>query len=321
MNTRISGVLLAVALATGAVSCGPGEPPPKVAEVKTPQWGDVFDGTPELFVVVRPQALKKDPVFGNFVKALFRVAESRSEMNSVTLLQAADGAEEVIVGLSRKGEQPDDMAIVVRGVPASMDPEKMNDPSGHPLFHLRDARAKVHELESLDRTHAITTSLFVLPDRTWVAASGAARDRARQAFASPFGRPSPKSDPDALVSMRLDAATFLGRFERAPTLGPLVKKLRAATLELHPGKQGFAVALQYTDDDAAAWGEMQTKRLIDDIKNQPPAEDRGRRRGMRMDWLKDAKVSREATTVKLRVDLPAPLLEQLPNAGPNDIPL
>jgi hypothetical protein len=244
----------------------------------------------------------------------------------VTALQAAEGSEEVIVGISRKTGQPDDSAMILRGVPANLDPEKMNDPSGRPLFTLHDARARVHELESSDRTHGVT-SLFVLPDRTWVVASGAARDRARAAFAAPFGRPIPEVDEQALAVLRLDAPTFLGRFERAPNLGPIVRKLRAMTIAVRPGKQGLILGLAYVDDDASAWGEMQTKRLVGDLANArpdaPPDPNDSRRRGgrrMTFEWLKDAKVAREGSTVTVKVDVPQRLLDELPNAGPNDVP-
>lgn len=318
---RRHALVIALALGVTAPACGPSAPPPAPAAPKNAQWQDVFDGIPEMYVVVRPQKVKGDPVYGNFWKTLMRVAESRGDMGGVTALQAAEGSEEVIVGISRKTGMPDDSALVLRGVPANLDPEKMNDPTGRPLFHLRDARARVHELESVDvRTH-LESSLFVLPDRTWVVTTGAARERARSAFAAPFGRPAPKVDEQALAAIRLDAGTFLGRFEKAPNLGPIVRKLRSLTIAVRPGKQGVGVTLQYIDEDAAAWGEMQTKRLIGDLGNAPPP-DPSRRGGRRfaLDWLKDAKVDRQGNDVTVRADLPQALLDSLPNATANDLP-
>jgi hypothetical protein len=321
--------------ALGAASlagCGGAEPAAKAPQPRGPEWQDVFDRTPELYLVLRPQKMKRDPVYGAFFKALLRVAEARTEMGGVTTLQAADGADEVIVGVTRHAERRgDDVALVLRGVPAELDPEKMTDPTGRPLFHLRDARAKVHELESLDRKTGETSSLFVLPDRTWVVTLGAARDRAREAFAAPFGRPAPEVDPDALAAVRLDAATFLSRFERSEALGVIVKKLRSATLALRPGKEGLAVDLQYVDEDAAAWAEMQTKRLVDDVARaaaaRPPEAEPDQRRGrsrrgaVTLELLKAAKVSRVNHTVTIRMDVPKRLLEALPNAGPGDLSL
>lgn len=318
--TRIT--LLLLAFVVSLVACGPGEPPPPPPsrDPKAAQWQDVFDGTPELYVVVRPQALKKDPTYGNFVKVLLRVAEARGDLG-ITTLQAADGSEEVIIGINRSNGA-DDTAMVLRGVPASMDPEKLNDPSGHRVFTLVDGKAKVHEFEHYERG-SITASLFVLPDRTWVYTLGAARARAREAFAHPFGRPVPKVDPDALALMRIDASSpWVANMQKGQNLGPVLKKLRAASLALKPGPNGLVLGLQYQDEDGAAWGEMQGKRLLEDIARTANDAAAQRRRVPRtFELAKDAKVSREGNAVLVKMKVPAEILTDLPNASANDLPL
>ena len=156
-----------------------------------PQWQDAFDGTPEIYAVVRPQAIKRDAIYGAFFKNVLRIAQAKTPMRGVTTLEALEGCEEIIVGI-RKDASGEDSAMVFRGVPASLDPQRMTDASGHPVLRLVDARAKVPEYEWVDRQSTGPGSLFVLPDRTWVGAIGEARARARQAFASPFGRPRPE---------------------------------------------------------------------------------------------------------------------------------
>jgi hypothetical protein len=313
--------LLALAPATALVmSCGPSDDggARTARRELVPQWQDVFDGTPEIYAVVRPQAIKRDAVYGVFFKNVLRVAQARSAMRGATTLEALEGAEEIIVGI-RKDQSGEDAALVIRGVPASLDPAKMTDATGHPVLRLVDSRARVPEYEWIDRQSATGAgSVFVLPDRTWIGTIGDARGRARQAFASPFGRPTPKSDPQALATVRLDAATFLmgPRFAKSQVVGPLTRKLRAVTLALQPGKAGVIVQLQYEADDASALAEMHARRIIDEIAHQEPRPGHAS-----LDWLKTATVGHEGNTVIVKLAIPPRLLEDLPNASAGDLSL
>ncbi len=319
------GVTLAALLALAPAmapltSCGPGDDggAKTVRRELAPQWQDVFDGTPEIYAVVRPQAIKRDAVYGVFFKNVLRVAQARSAMRGATTLEALEGAEEIIVGI-RKDQNGEDAALVIRGVPASLDPSKMTDATGHPVLRLVDSRARVPEYEWIDRQSAAGAgSVFVLPDRTWIGTIGDARGRARQAFASPFGRPTPKSDPQALATVRLDAATFLlgPRFAKSQVVGPLTRKLRAVTLALQPGKAGVIVQLQYEAEDASALAEMHARRIIDEIAHQEPRPGRAS-----LDWLKTATVGHEGNTVIVTLAIPPRLLEDLPNASAGDLSL
>jgi len=322
--------------------CGGGDRAPATAARReiTAQWQDVFDGTPELYVVVRPQAIRRDAVYGSLFKSLMRIAQARSEMRGVTSLEAMEGCEEIIVGVRRNGQGGDDAAMIFRGVPANLDAEKMTNAGGQPLLRRVDTKAKIPEYEWTERQHAQENgALFVLPDRTWIGAMGDARIRARQAFAAPFGRPSPKTDPEALASIRVDAAAFLSspRLTKSALVGPLTKKLNALTIALKPGKLGVVASLQYEDEDASAWAEMHAKRILEQIAKQdaapgPEAEAPGRppRPGRRPEpraerfslaWIKEAQVAREASTVVVKLPVPARLLEELPNASGADLPL
>jgi hypothetical protein len=245
------------------------------------------------------------------------MAQAKTAMRGVTTLEALEGCDEIIVGI-RKDQNGEDAAMVFRGVPASLDPKRMNDATGTPVLRLVDARAKVPEYEWVDRQSAVNGSLFVLPDRTWIGTIGEARMRARQAFASPFGRPVPKNDPEALATVRLDAATFLQtpRFAKSQIVGPLTRKLQALTLALAPGKGGVVARLQYTDEDASAWAEMHVKRVIEEITRAEP-----RRGAPNLDWLKTAQVGHEGNTVTVKLAIPARLLEDLPNASGSDLAL
>ncbi|MBX3193083.1 MAG: hypothetical protein KF819_39225 [Labilithrix sp.] len=320
-STTTRRVFFAACAAAGllAASCDAGDRPPPAAARRelTAQWQDVFDGTPELYAVVRPQAIKRDQVYGALFKALVRVAQARTEMRGVTSLEAMEGCEEIVIGI-RKDAQGEDAAIVFRGVPASLDPSKMTDASGRQILRLIDGRAKTQEFEWRDRRNTEAGSMFVLPDRTWVGAMGEARARARQAFASPFGRPAPKSDPEALASVRLDAASFFSsaRFQKSAIVGPLTRKLRALTISLRPGKTGLVTTLEYQDEDASAWAEMHVKRVIEELAQIEPRPGRPN-----LSWLKGAVVGHEGSAVTVKVAVPPRLLEELPNATGGDLPL
>lgn len=281
------------------------------------QWQDVFDGTPDVYVVVRPQAIKRDPVYGNFWKALMRIAQARSEMRGVNSIEAMEGCEEIIFGLRRDDRGAEDAAMILRAVPASLDVQRMNDSMGHPMLRLLDAKAKVPEYEWIDRKNIDqNASLFVLPDRTWVGVMGGdARGRARQAFQTPFGRPVPRSDPDALASVRFDAAAFLStpRFQRNSALGPLTKKLRSLTLALKPGKGGVVASLQYEDEDQAALSELRIKQLVEELA-------KAENKRFKLDWLKGAQVGHQNNNVHVTLPVPPRLLEELPNASGADLP-
>ncbi len=315
--TRVALVAVALALAPLATGCG--EPPPKAAPPRemTAQWQDVFDTTPDVYAVVRPQAIKRDPVYGNFWKTLMRIAQARSEIRGVTSIEAMEGCDEIVIGMRRDESGAEDAAIILRGVPASLDVTKMSDAAGHPMLRLLDAKSKVPEYEWLDRKNVQqNASLFVLPDRTWVGiVGGDARSRARQAFATPFGRPIPKSDPEALATVRFDAGAFLAtpRFHRSSALGPLLKRLRSLTLALKPGKAGIVASLQYEDEDAAAISELRLKQLVEELA-------KAESRRFKLDWLRTAQVSHQNNVVAVQLPIPPRLLEELPNASGADLP-
>ncbi len=329
---RVSRCIISAVLLAAAAGCGGGDGPAKSAtrHEMTAQWQDVFDGTPDVYVVVRPQAIKRDPVFGPLWQTAVRLAQSRNLLNGPTALEAAEGCDEIVVGTY----SGDDAAIVFRGVSSGLDPGRVADGNGRPLFRSVGERGRVAEYEP---RAAGGGSLFVLPDRTWVVALGEARGRARQAYTTPFGRPAPRVDERALAVVRFGEAVVQSpRYTKSLVFGPLTRKLAWVSVALEPGKSGLLLTFQYQDEDGAAWGEMHAKRIAEALANAPPPETTpppaARRPGgpparrpqdpaKRLEWLKDTKVAREENAVKVSVSLPARLLEELPNANPADMPL
>jgi hypothetical protein len=316
MKTTKLLAIAALALGSLSFSCGPSDDRPKTAARREvgPQWQDVFDGVPEVYAIIRPQAIKRDAVYGQFFKSLVRVAQVKTSMKGVTSLEAFEGCDEIIIGIRKDPNGgAEDAAMIFRGVPASLDATKMTDSTGHNMLRLIDAKAKVPEYDWVDRQSTASGSLFVLPDRTWVGAMGEARARARSAFATPFGRPAPKADPEALASVRFDAAAFLTpTVEKSGLVGPMTRKLRAITLALKPGKGGVVASLHYADEDASAFAEMHLRRVIEELSHRERAP---------LDWLKTAQVGHDGNAVIVKVAIPTRLLEDLPNASANDLPL
>lgn len=100
MRRLALALLTAMLTSLGTASCGEPPPPPPPRKDNTPQWADVFEGTPDVFASIRPQALKKDGVYGQFWQSLLRVASARGFTRGTTMVEALEGADEVILGLS-----------------------------------------------------------------------------------------------------------------------------------------------------------------------------------------------------------------------------
>jgi hypothetical protein len=308
LATRAAPLLGALVLVVSGCGGNDGPPPAAARREARPSWQDVFDTTPDIYAVVRPQAIKRDQVYGSFWKTLLRVAEARRIVTGPSSLEAAEGSEEIIFGINPGM----DAAIVLRGVPASLDPQKVMDGQGRPLFRLVDDRAKVPEYQLLDRRTSEAGAVFVLPDRTWVGTFGDARQRARSAFTAPLGRPAPRIDPEALGVIRFgESFVQQPRYVKSPVWSIFTKKLDSVTVALKPGKGGVVVSLQYHDEGATAYAEMQAKQMLEELSKDEK----------RFGWMKDAKVTYEGNTVIAKLPVPVRLLEELPNASGSDIPL
>jgi len=347
---RCALAAVATTLLQGALSaCGGAilQPQPERAEhAPEVQWQSVWGETPALLFVVRPQAIMRDGVYGSLFKSVLRVASAKSEMTGVTALEAAGGCEEIVVGLGQGNAAfVDDAAIVLRGVPANLDPEKMADQVGRPLFRLvRDSvldavpdQGGFQELERVDGAATqhgpSSASLFVLPDRTWVVATGLARERARRAFAAPANRVGragrvgptiPTIDSSALAVVRVDRAMLSRpRLERSPAFGPLIRRLSSASLALLSGKGGLVATLTYQSEADAQRAELHAKRLVSELVRDDAASanqaETSETRPLPWDWLKSVEIVRESNLVRMRVAVPPRLLEDLPNARGDDL--
>ncbi len=292
---------------SGASGCaGPRAASPSSAPAEI-GFASALDPHAPVVLVLRPEALRRDEVFGPLVSALSRLAAARG-VSGARELEAFESAEEVVVsvdagqGAGGPGSlfAPDSGLVALRGVRADLVPERLLDGDGKLLFRSGRARASVTEHEGYA---ADPLSLFVLPRRTWVVAFGGAVTRARTAFLDGRARAAPTTDPEALLELRLDGPTLVARVPRLER-GDLAlgRRLDEARLTLRPGRGGLVLTLTYADDDAAAWAENALTRVVRAFS---------RRLEGALAWLGNATVVREARAVRVRVAVPVRVVEAL----------
>jgi hypothetical protein len=300
------------------VSCGGASTSARVRPTSIePQWQDVFGETPAMLLFVRPRAVREDKVYGPLFRRVIDLARERSRVVSATrAMEAVEDADEVVVGIPSASGDAGDLVMVVQGVSAAIDPSKLVDSDGRALW-APGPSGRVRELvrERDERGSPVDASLFELPGRTWVIASGQSRARARDAFVHPLGRPPLSSDPDALATLRIDGPSLVARFRALQDLGalaPIGRKLRTVTVWL-PAVQGadsasvvVEIALSYRDEDAAAFAEVRAREVVEVVARKKPEN---------LGWLARAKVDRPGNRLLLTFPLPPQLIDGLLHAG------
>ena len=310
----LAGLLLAVIAGSSLAACG-GKPPAAAASrgAPEPRWQDVIDSVPELLVVVRPQAIRQDRVYGPLLRRAIEAARDRSKVVAATHpLETLEDAEEVVLAVHPDTpDQPGEVLMVERGVRADVDPGKLVDDDGQPLWAPGPSgpvRELVRERDS--GGHPVDASLFELPGRTWVVVTGGARVRARDAFAHPVRRPPLDLDPTALALVRIDGPSLVARVHGLQDLGALGavgRRLKWVTFTLPPGADGAVKAtLGYADEDAAAFAEVTLHQVVDAVV---------RSKKERLAWLGSAKVERPDKRVVITAPLPPSLVSALLTAG------
>ena len=300
----------------GAALSACGSKPPHVAvhkHVDEPRWEDVFDTMPELFVDVRPRALRQDTVYGPLLgRALDLVRQKSHVVAALQALDALQNAEDIVIGIRPDTQdRPPELVMVARGVPADMDPVKMVGAEGAPLWAAGPSGGVPEFVRIIGATEkADPSSLFELPGRTWVIASGNAQARARDAFAHPFNRPRFDFDPDALALARLDGSSFVQRMPPLQAHGGLSavgRHLQSVTVVLLPGAEGAVRAtLAYTDDDAAALAEVAARQAVEAVVRSKRAS---------FAWMGTLTVGRDQKHVILAAPFPPQLIDALMHAG------
>jgi hypothetical protein len=301
----------------------PSEPvlaPRASGESEEPHWQDVFHDVPELFFVIRPKALREDRIYGPLLRRAIRLAREQSKVVAATrMAESVEDAEEVVLGLSHAAGRAAEAILVENGVRTDIDPAKLVDDDGG-LFWTLGPSGAIRELvhggpPKRDPEQDPDASLFELPGRTWVIATGPARDRARDVFARPLNRPLSAYtavDDRALAFLRIDGATLVSRVQPLHGRGPLSTvgdKLVSAVLSLPPGAEhSLRAVLAYADDDAALAAESVLRETFSAL---------GRMSTAKLAWLGNASLTRAGTSVIATAPLPPQLIDGLLGAAPN----
>ena len=284
---------------------------------------------------MHPRALARDPVYGPLLRRASELAAAYAGPTSLgtTALAALERTEDVIVAENDQGREA---VVVLRGVPADLDPLDIVDASGRPIWRPihGDVRGASRELTPAEPADA---ALFVAPGLVWLIASGPAIAKARAALTGRIGAPALAGDETPLLSLSLpgDALPRL----RQGALASVGAGLLRVRVELTAGSTGLIVGtLAYADTATAASAEGTVlavtlafrHRLEEDVEaadstSRPDAGADGgattRRRDGRplhsLDWLGAAKVERTGAAVIVRAPIPRPWLLTLARA---DVP-
>ncbi len=310
--------LAAAATALACTACGAADSvapdaASEAARLRSPHVEDIFDEPPDALLVVRPQAIKHDPLYGPLWQRAMRVALTRggAAVAGDRALEAVSGADSVVIGVSR----PEGGAAVValRGVSAGLEPTRLRDAEGRPLWQNVATNGVVTEFAPVDETqHAV---LFVLPGREWVFVLGdeTARMRARRGFARPRGLPAIEGDDASLALFRLRGDTLVGELRQLQRglLAPIGAHLGSLALSLAPGNaRELSVTFRYADAASATAAESRVRDVLKALA-EAKTEDKLSRFG----WLRAAVVVRDGAVVDVRTRVPPQLLKDLPTAG------
>jgi hypothetical protein len=295
------------------------EPPPKPLNL-------LLSRPPDLVITIHPPAIARDRVYGPLLRRASELAAAYAGPTNLgtTALAVLERTEEVVVAENDHGKEA---VVVLRGVPADLDPLAVVDTSGRALWHVNagDVRAVTKELAPAEAADA---ALFIAPGLVWVIASGAAIARTRAALTSDVGHGAFAGDETALASLSLpgDALPQL----RRGALADMGTGLTHIKVELSPGAAGLVVGtLTYVDTlrSASAEGTVLAitlafrHRLEESVQagdgkktaGSSPAKPEPRP-ASNLDWLAAAKIDRDGQNVLIRAPIPRPWLEALSKA-------
>jgi hypothetical protein len=285
--------------------------------LRAPRFEDALgDADPSLVVVLFPRALLQDRVYGPLLKRASELASARVGVAAAgaTALVAFERSDEVVLAMDANGR---DAVVGLVGAPADLDPARLIDTEGRPLWRpVGDLRAGVAELASVGTSAGAgdTASLFVLPGRTWVVATGEAAPRARAALEHPpshvraiFGAGEEIARVDLLgATLRQKDARL-----REGALAPLGSTLDRASVALLPGAEGVVkVELVYPKPEDAALASARAEEVVQAFRRRLTET----QKADRWSWLAAAGVERVGRTVNVRAPLPRAWLQAIAQA-------
>jgi hypothetical protein len=260
------------------------------------------------------------------------LAREQRVTSGALVLDAIEDAEEVIAELgdlttaeASPAADSQELLLVLRGTRSDLDPSRLVGPEGDLLWSTGangGVRELVHERDRDGTPNP--ASLFELPNRTWVVASGPARDRARDAFAHPDRHSEPSFAIDSLATVSIDGPSLIGRvslLQAGGSLASVGRGLRSVALELLapappgeaaprpadvlPPRQVRAVA-SYADGQAAAVAGGAVRVMLQVVARLQPSG---------LAWLGAGQVDVADSNVIVTEPVPMDLLRSVLYAG------
>jgi hypothetical protein len=305
----------------------------KVPELRPLSTGDLLSQPADVEVTLHPPAIVRDRVYGPLLRRASALAAAYAGPRTLgtTALLALERTEEVRVETDESGEA----VVVLLGVPADLDVTAVVDEEGRPVWKsvFGDVRQSFVEYEPANASDA---SLFVLPQRTWVVAAGAARARTREklveaprvilATVSPAPGGGSFVVGGALASLTIRGSALVRREAplRTGSLAPLGRSLLKASFELRPGGEGVIVAhLDYADAPSAVGAEETVRDVVGAFRRRLEAAKESAEVAQKstprvtpppLSWLAAAGVERDQATVSVRAPIPKSWLDAIAQA-------
>ena len=273
-----------------------------------------IDESRDLVIMVRPRALAEDPMYGPILRRAAQIAAAnvRSIRAGSTMLEAFEAADDLVVAVRGDAENSAlkrarelDAVIVVGGVPSGIDPAKLVDSEGKPLWRVLSEK-NPHIIELLPVETSAAGRLFILPDRTWVIGVGEGAFRVGAALSrSESTAYLPEPRPPFMVKLRGESLERI-RARTRSALAPLTDRLLGVNLALTSGGEGeIRATFAYSDDQAATHAELRGREVIDLLAEKLAP---------RLDFMKTAEIKRSRASLELRAKLPAALLKRFAEA-------
>jgi hypothetical protein len=316
--------LLVSGLACGGASTRATSKPTTAASVPARRLSvdDLLTRPADLRVTLHPPAVVYDRVYGALLRKASALAAAYAGPRTMgtTALAALERTDEVDAAINDAGEA----VVVLRGVPADLDVTQVVDEGGRAVWRpvVGDLR---HTFVEYQPAAAADATLFVLPERVWVVASGDARMHTREVLVTGAGPVSFVEGDTGLAVLSIRGAALLrrdGRLRSGP-LAPLGRSLVRASFELAPGAQGLLLArLAYSEDLAASGAEQTARDIVSAFRRILHETEKDRnakapREPPPLSWLAAAGVERAGALVTVRAPIPRPWLDAIARA---DVP-
>ncbi len=276
---KIVGAVAAMSCALFNSACGSSNKPAQSAPAaeEKPWLSTLIDEDHDSQVRIRPQDAEKDPVFGPIIQRAETQAAPMLAMIPVARSGFATFEKSSLVIIATRRADPVDAVIIFEGVPESLSPATMNDPSGAPLFKRVDGTPA--DVDEYDRNKGDDGSLHspmalhvATVHQMWVVALGPAVERLHNAVMSDKMEEL-HADPGPLFSATAvgDLVDTAKKSDHPPQIQPVIDGLSRVDFEVAGGTPTHVkISLTYADENAATTAQNFVQTTMTDVKTQKP---------------------------------------------------